>query len=78
MTGAQAGNLYAGILPLGTKFFTELYEKGLVYKRLCGQLVPNDQTVLANEQVIDGCCWRCDTKVERKEIRSGLSKYCLR
>jgi leucyl-tRNA synthetase len=24
--------------------------------------------VLANEQVIDGCCWRCDTKVERKEI----------
>nr|VXZ87198.1 Leucine--tRNA ligase [Klebsiella pneumoniae] len=35
---------------------------------------PNDQTVLANEQVIDGCCWRCDTKVERKRSRSGLLK----
>lgn len=35
---------------------------------------PNDQTVLANEQVIDGCCWRCDTKVERKEIPQWFIK----
>ena len=35
---------------------------------------PNDQTVLANEQVIDGCCWRCDTKVERKEIPQWFVK----
>ena len=31
-------------------------------------------TVLANEQVIDGCCWRCDTKVERKEIAQWFLK----
>ncbi|PHS74365.1 leucine--tRNA ligase [Porticoccus sp.] len=50
-------------------FFTRLYEKGLVYKKTAGvNWCPNDQTVLANEQVIDGCCWRCDTTVERKEI----------
>ncbi|CDL13033.1 Leucyl-tRNA synthetase [Klebsiella pneumoniae IS53] len=30
--------------------------------------------MLANEQVIDGCCWRCDTKVERKEIPQCLLK----
>ncbi|VTN14993.1 Leucine--tRNA ligase [Raoultella terrigena] len=49
------------------KFFTELYKKGLVYKKTSAvNWCPNDQTVLANEQVIDGCCWRCDTKVERK------------
>ncbi|MDO2296032.1 class I tRNA ligase family protein, partial [Escherichia coli] len=35
---------------------------------------PNDQTVLANEQVIDGCCWRCDTKVEREEIPQWFIK----
>jgi leucyl-tRNA synthetase len=31
-------------------------------------------TVLANEQVIDGCCWRCDTQVERKEIPQWFIK----
>ncbi|MEI6747234.1 MAG: leucine--tRNA ligase, partial [Methylococcaceae bacterium] len=35
---------------------------------------PHDMTVLANEQVIDGCCWRCDTKVERKEIAQWFLK----
>ena len=35
---------------------------------------PNDQTVLANERFIDGCCWRCDTKVERKEIPQWFIK----
>ena len=50
-------------------FFTRLYEKKLVYKKTSAvNWCPNDQTVLANEQVIDGCCWRCDTPVERKEI----------
>ena len=50
-------------------FFTRLYEKNLVYKKTSSvNWCPNDQTVLANEQVIDGCCWRCDTAVERKEI----------
>ena len=50
-------------------FFTRLYEKGLAYKKVASvNWCPNDQTVLANEQVEDGCCWRCDTPVERKEI----------
>ncbi len=56
-------------------FFTQLYQKGLVYKKTSAvNWCPNDQTVLANEQVIDGCCWRCDTKVERKEIPQWFIK----
>ncbi|WP_437612304.1 leucine--tRNA ligase [Erwinia sp. V71] len=56
-------------------FFTKLYEKGLVYKKTSAvNWCPNDQTVLANEQVIDGCCWRCDSKVERKEIPQWFVK----
>lgn len=50
-------------------FFTRLIEKGLAYKKSSAvNWCPNDQTVLANEQVHDGCCWRCDTPVERKEM----------
>ncbi len=56
-------------------FFTRLYEKGLVYKKTAAvNWCPEDQTVLANEQVIDGCCWRCDTPVERKEIPQWFIK----
>ncbi|MEO1881648.1 MAG: leucine--tRNA ligase, partial [Methylococcales bacterium] len=50
-------------------FFLKLLEKDLVYKKTSPvNWCPNDKTVLANEQVIDGCCWRCDTAVEKKEI----------
>ncbi|GAA4500458.1 leucine--tRNA ligase [Pseudaeromonas paramecii] len=56
-------------------FFTELYKKGLVYKKTSSvNWCPNDQTVLANEQVQDGCCWRCDTPVEQKEIPQWFIK----
>ena len=56
-------------------FFLKLLEKGLVYKKTAPvNWCPNDMTVLANEQVIDGCCWRCDTKVERKEIAQWFLK----
>lgn len=49
--------------------FTRLYEKGLAYKKTAPvNWCPNDQTVLANEQVVDGRCWRCDTPVELQEI----------
>jgi len=49
--------------------FTQLFAKGLVYKKTAPvNWCPNDMTVLANEQVIDGKCWRCDTAVEKKEI----------
>ena len=51
------------------KFFTELYKKGLVYKKVSTvNWCPHDHTVLANEQVEEGCCWRCGTKVELREI----------
>ena len=50
-------------------FFTELYKKGLVYKKVSSaNWCPHCNTVLANEQVVDGCCWRCDSKVEIREI----------
>jgi len=56
-------------------FFTKLYEKGLVYKKTATvNWCPNDETVLANEQVINGCCWRCDSVVERKDIPQWFIK----
>jgi leucyl-tRNA synthetase len=55
--------------------FTRLYEKGLAYKKTAPvNWCPVDLTVLANEQVIDGCCWRCGTAVERKEIPQWFMK----
>ncbi len=51
------------------KFFLELYDKGLVYrKENYVNWDPVDQTVLANEQVIDGKGWRSGAIVERKKL----------
>ncbi|RLQ20826.1 leucine--tRNA ligase [Seongchinamella sediminis] len=56
-------------------FFTRLFEKGLAYKKKAEvNWCENDQTVLANEQVVDGCCWRCDNPVERREIDQWFIK----
>ncbi len=56
-------------------FFLRLLERGLVYKKTAPvNWCPNDMTVLANEQVIDGACWRGDTAVERKEISQWFMK----
>lgn len=50
-------------------FFLKMYEKGLAYrKNSFVNWCPNCETVLANEQVIDGRCWRCDTRVSQKEL----------
>ncbi|WP_092013362.1 leucine--tRNA ligase [Marinobacter daqiaonensis] len=50
-------------------FFTRLYEKGLVYKKMSTvNWDPVDQTVLANEQVVDGRGWRSGALVEQKKI----------
>jgi len=55
--------------------FTRLFEKGLAYKKTAAvNWCPNDETVLANEQVVDGKCWRCDTTVERREIAQWFMK----
>ena len=56
-------------------FFIQLYKKGLVYKK--NAMVnwdPVDQTVLANEQVVNGCGWRSGAPVERKEISQWFIK----
>jgi len=51
------------------EFFLELYEKGLVYKKdTYVNWDPAEQTVLANEQVIDGKGWRSGVAVERKKL----------
>ncbi|MDY3113851.1 MAG: leucine--tRNA ligase [Helicobacter sp.] len=51
------------------EFFIKMWEAGLIYRKK-GFLnwCPNDLTVLANEQVVEGKCWRCDTQVVQKEM----------
>jgi len=60
-------------------FFLELYDKGLVYrKENYVNWDPVDQTVLANEQVIDGKGWRSGAQVERKKLSQwffNISKF---
>ena len=56
-------------------FFTEMFRRGLAYKK--GGLVnwcPKDQTVLANEQVVNGKCERCGTQVERRNLSQWYLK----
>ena len=60
-------------------FIIDMYEKGLLYREK-GLLnwCPHDLTVLANEQVIDGGCWRCDTPVVKKDMNQyyfKITKY---
>ncbi|MFO8033313.1 MAG: leucine--tRNA ligase [Desulfohalobiaceae bacterium] len=50
-------------------FFLLFWEKGLVYrKKAAVNWCPDCKTVLANEQVEDGACWRCSSMVEDKEL----------
>jgi leucyl-tRNA synthetase len=60
-------------------FFLELYDKGLVYKKEnYVNWDPVDETVLANEQVIDGKGWRSEAVVERKKLNQwffNISKF---
>ena len=56
-------------------FFIKLFEKGLVYKKKAVvNWDPVDQTVLANEQVVEGCGWRSGAPVEKKEISQWYMK----
>lgn len=56
-------------------FIIDMYNKGLLYREK-GLLnwCPHDQTVLANEQVVDGCCWRCDTPIVKKDMNQYYFK----
>ncbi|MCB5245483.1 MAG: leucine--tRNA ligase [Candidatus Cloacimonadaceae bacterium] len=52
----------------GQYLFKKLYEKGLVYRKKSWQnWCENCQTILANEQVVNGTCWRCHKPVTQKE-----------
>jgi leucyl-tRNA synthetase len=45
-------------------FFIKMYDKGLIYRKMTSvNWCQSCQTVLANEQVVDGLCWRCDNQV---------------
>jgi len=69
--------------PLYTKFEQEflikMYESGLLYQEKAAvNWCESCHTVLANEQVVEGCCWRCDNEVEQKEMPSyyiAITKY---
>ena len=55
--------------------FLEFYKKGLAYRKDSAvNWCPNDQTVLANEQVVDGLCERCDTPVTKKKLNQWYLK----
>jgi len=55
--------------------FLQMLEKGLAYKKSSEvNWCPDCQTVLANEQVEEECCWRCDNQVEKKELEQWFFK----
>lgn len=55
--------------------FIKFYEKGLVYRKATAvNWCPSCETVLANEQVHEGKCWRCETKVEQKNLTQWFFK----
>lgn len=55
--------------------FTKLYKLGLIYKKkILVNWCPKDKTVLANEQVINNLCWRCNNKVYYKEMK----QWCIK
>ncbi|MCB1247286.1 MAG: leucine--tRNA ligase, partial [Acidimicrobiia bacterium] len=55
--------------------FLQLYDRGLAYKREAPvNWCPNDQTVLANEQVVDGQCERCGHLVEKRNLAQWFFK----
>jgi leucyl-tRNA synthetase len=55
--------------------FLLFWERGLAYRKLAAvNWCPFDKTVLANEQVINGRCWRCDNEVEKKDLEQWFLK----
>ena len=55
--------------------FLQLFKKGLAYQKESYQWwCPVDKTVLANEQVENGCCWRCGHEVEKKKMKQWYFK----
>jgi leucyl-tRNA synthetase len=63
-------------------FFLQMYRRGLAYKKLAPvNWCPQCETVLANEQVEQGKCWRCESDVEIRDLEQwflGITKYADR
>ena len=61
------------------EFIIKMFEEGLLYRKSATvNWCPHDLTVLANEQLEEGCCWRCGTEVVQKEMPGyyiGITKY---
>ncbi|WP_424687982.1 MAG: leucine--tRNA ligase [Halarcobacter ebronensis] len=61
------------------EFIIKMFEEGLLYRKSTTvNWCPHDLTVLANEQLEEGCCWRCGTTVVQKEMPGyylGITKY---
>jgi leucyl-tRNA synthetase len=56
-------------------FFELLYKRGLAYENTSSQWwCPHCKTILANEQIVDGKCWRCGTPVVKKELKEWFFK----
>ncbi len=55
--------------------FLKMFERGLAYKKAANvNWCPSCETTLANEEVVDGGCWRCYTKVEQKDLEQWFLK----
>ena len=72
---AAPRHLRPGVLRWTQWLFLQFFEKGLAYRKEAPvNWCPNDQTVLANEQVIGGACERCGTMVERRSLTQWFFK----
>ncbi|PID75820.1 MAG: leucine--tRNA ligase [Deltaproteobacteria bacterium] len=57
------------------RLFLEMFRKGIVYQKLTSVSWCDDcQTVLANEQVVDGACWRCDQLISQRKMNGWFFK----
>jgi len=55
--------------------FLKMFERGLAYRNAANvNWCPSCETTLANEEVVDGGCWRCSTKVEQKDLEQWFLK----
>ena len=68
--GTRVCDLSARTITGGSQwFFLQMYERDLAYRRRSNvNWCPSCQTVLANEQVVEGACWRCGSEVREREL----------
>ncbi len=73
--GRELATCYPEYYKWNQWIFLKMLEKGLAYKKKAtANWCPGCRTVLANEQVVDGQCWRCHSNVEQKELDQWFLK----